>query len=749
MSDEPTAPPPLQPMQAPALPSPVEVMRGLRAPLIGLAVTFGVAIVMVVLIALASAVDSSEESGVDSSTIQAIGVLLAMPFQLVSMALLGQLHIDDSSGIGTAFFAPPLGLTAIYLYVTARTARRSVTATDDLTRGILAATIGLVTAAVITPVAWGAAMRDEGTTMHAASVSLFFGVWALTGAAAFIGSRRGAGKPRPAWISTEYAEAIRLWLHQMIVWIVIAAPLLVIAGFDKGLWLVLLIPLWVFTVGLDTYAVSHLGSVGIAGGNAYAWDFDAWWAVVMLSGAVLLTVLTATTWHLRRDQRSEWLARPESWLVVPSVFAGGGVLVWLVPRVTAGGGIGDFSASVAFGPSPLAIVFLSLFGLVVEFLSRTVAATLAGLAPAGLVARLRGAPVEQPHATSEETPGQVTGPTRPPLTDAERRQWKRIGIGVGVAVILVGGTAVTISAINSSRYSAEAEAKNYLDAVVKGDLSQALEIAPVDDEAKSDLLTGSVYKAAENKISSYEIKDTETFGNVTTVTVELKGTDGESVETDLRLKQDGKTAGIFNNWKVTDGGLAKRVTLELPDGSTGISIDGVTTEAKADGDYWLFPGTYLFNPFEGNPWLSPSGDGATTVEIDSYGGYIEIPDAEPSESFRAAVDQQLADLLKPCMAAKTVDPAGCPNRGYSMGDKARKVVWTLTTSPTIDYSSFDGTFPADLSVDSGEAALTYEYDASYGFGPQDWTRETDTASLYLSLKVNLVDDKVVAEFDTY
>ncbi|RZI83730.1 MAG: hypothetical protein EOO67_17135, partial [Microbacterium sp.] len=272
-------------------------------------------------------------------------------------------------------------------------ARKAAPAADTMTRGMLAVAVGLVMAAVVTPLAWGAAMREDGTTMHAASASLFFGVWALTGLAVFAGSRTGAGLPRPAWISAEYAEAIRLWLHQVVFWIAVAAPILVIAGFEQGLWFVLLIPLWLITVGLDTFALGHLASVGAFGEGVHAWDFAAGWAVLMLAGAAVLTVLAATTWHLRRDQSPAWLADPLSWLVLPAVWAGGGVVVWLVPRLVASGGVGEFSASVGIGPSPLVIVFLPVFGLVVEGLSRTLGPVLAGALAAGLATRLRGTPV--------------------------------------------------------------------------------------------------------------------------------------------------------------------------------------------------------------------------------------------------------------------------------------------------------------------------------------------------------------------
>lgn len=753
----PTPAPTPAPAAGPALPSTTDLLRALRAPLVGLAVTFGAAVVLVLLVLAASGLDA-DDGGLD---VQEIGVLLGMPVQLVGMALFGKLRLAEDSGIGASFLALPLTLTATYLYVTARVARTAAVAADNAGRAVLAAAVGLVTAAVLTPVAWGAAMRDDGSSIHTAGLTLFFGTWVFTAVAVLAGSRRGAGLGRPAWISTEYAEAARLWLQHVVVWIVLAAPVIALAvALNEGSWFVVLLPVWIGTLGLDSYAIGHLGGVSLFSETAHAWDFGAGWAVAFLLGAAVLTVATSVAWTIRRDHRPEWLANPASWCVLPAVYFGGALLVFLVPTITVGGGFEGLGASVSLRPSPLVLLSVAVFGLVTEALSRSLGTAIADRLSPALVTRLRGTPVAPVTAAVPVpalapgvpvAPGGAPVPVAPraPLSPEERARWIRLGIAAGVLVALVGGAWIAISVVNSSQYSAKATAEKYLDALAAGDLEKALDLAPVDTgEARNTLLTEEIYEAADGTITGYEIVDESSFGGMVTFTVRFEGLDGESDEGSLTLEKDGKTGVFFDNWVIGEGGLAGRVTLDLPDASGTLAVNGVEAGETRNGDYWLFPGSYQFNPYDGSRWVT-AGEETTVVEPDSYGGYVNNADLEPSEEFRSAVEEQLTAYLEKCLAATTIDPEDCPNETYAYGEEQRKVVWKLAKAPEISYDGFDGTFPADLSVTSGEASVTYEYDASYGYGAKDWTPEEDTASLYLNLVVRLDGDELVAEFSDY
>lgn len=334
------------------------------------------------------------------------------------------------------------------------------------------------------------------------------------------------------------------------------------------------------------------------------------------------------------------------------------------------------------------------------------------------------------------------------MSPRARKLWIRSIIGFVVVLVLAGSAWGAVLVLNSKKFGPEDAAKTYLSALQDGDVAKALELAPVSSrDGSKALLTAPIYKAASSRISGYSLGEVSINGDRASVAITLRGVAGDTTVS-LRLKRDGNKYGVFHQWKVTDGGLAQSVEVNLPGENITLAVNGVSSNVTASGEYVLFPGTYAFNPYAGNKWIS-ANDGQLVVDAGGDTDSLEVGEVSASQAFRTEVERQLAGYLAPCMRAVTFDPAGCPNEAYGYGDDTRKVKWTLTSSPVIDFSEFDGTFPAELSVSAGEASLTYEYDASYGYGPKDWQPESDTSSLYLDLEVRLVDNKLVADFSTY
>jgi len=428
-------------------PTGVQILRALRAPAIGYAWLLLGAVVMMVLVVVAANVGSTgEQTGVESDDTNAIGVLIGMPFQIAGMALLGSLGFTED-GVRASLFLPPLILTALYLVMTARAARRSEVIPAAGTRALLGVIVGFAVAVVLTPATWALAMRADGVALNTASVSLFFGVWVLTCVASYFGTSCAAGAARPAWIPSDYASAARLWASSVAVWVVVALVVLtVVAAVKEDLWIGILSPLWGVNVGLYSYAIGHLGSLSLGGEDINIGDFSAVWTIVMIVGAVALAALTSIAWHLRRDTRETSLAQPGSWMVLPATYAVGGMLVWLVPTVVLGGGISEFGGSVTLQPAFWLVFVLIAWGATVEVTSRYVAPSLASALPPRLHAVLRGPePVEAPFAGETATVSVEASP----LTPEERARYKKIGIVAGglVAVGIVGWVAVSV--INS------------------------------------------------------------------------------------------------------------------------------------------------------------------------------------------------------------------------------------------------------------------------------------------------------------
>jgi hypothetical protein len=162
-------------------------------------------------------------------------------------------------------------------------------------------------------------------------------------------------------------------------------------------------------------------------------------------------------------------------------------------------------------------------------------------------------------------------------------------------------------------------------------------------------------------------------------------------------------------------------------------------------DYAVLPGTYSVDPFAGSEWVAAQ---PSTVEV-GLGEYATAEQAEPqpSAAFEEQVDSALAEWLGGCMDSTEPEPDGCPQSVYTFGD-VRNLSWELTTPPTVDYSYFDPSFPMSLSTSDGEATATYEVDESYGYGPKQWTKETDESSLYFGVTVDEAGGALSIDFES-
>ena len=308
----PPPPPPRTTDQPSAIPPPTgaQILRALKAPALGYAALLLGAILLMLLIVVAANVGSTgAETGVESDDTNAIGVLIGMPFQIAAMALLGSLGFSED-GLSASLFLPPLILTALYTVTTGVMASKGEVLPRSGTRALLAVLVGFVTATVITPLTWALAMRADGSAVDAASVSLFFGVWVLTGIALFAGASRAAGATRPEWLPSEYTAAARVWCGSRLVWLVVAVVVLtVVAAVKSDLWVAILAPIWGVTAGVYTYSLAHFGSLSYLGERLDIGDLSAPWTIVLVLGAVALAAATSIAWHLRRDTSAANLAQ--------------------------------------------------------------------------------------------------------------------------------------------------------------------------------------------------------------------------------------------------------------------------------------------------------------------------------------------------------------------------------------------------------------------------------------------------------
>ncbi|WP_157514958.1 hypothetical protein [Nocardioides sp. J54] len=760
-SDAAPPPPPPSPAAAPAgppgappravmttVPTLRRVVRSTATPLLGYAFALGASLLLTAVLVLAIALEADSAASDDPSgdiDIKVIGTLVGIPFQIAAMALGGSIGLGDDD-FALRLFAPPLLVTAVFLVAVHRLSRSSELALPSgstTERAILAAGGGLVTALLAVVATRVLAMRDDDLVMHAATAGLFVGAAALAGVAGFSGRQSAQGSLWPRRTPAEVRRSAHLVTQHVLLWVVLVVPVAVVwmlvdSGVDAALYGLV----WGPTLSLGAFAMGHVGAVTALGEHSFAWDLGWFPAVVLPLLAVLFVLLAAVAWHLRRGHDTAWLAHPASWTTLPLAYAAGGLAVCLVSTVRVSGAFFGVDGGVAFHAAYWLVPVLAVWGALVEVASRFLAPALARALPAGLTRRLAAGP-------KHPLPAPAGPAQRIPMSPGDRARARK-GL---IAAAVVGGITllgvVVMSILASTLSDPEKRAEAYLDAVVAGDVAEVLDLAPVDgDEASVALLTDEVYSSAEDRITGYEITDVEEYGSSVTVTVDLEGPEeGDGVE--LTLTRDGKRAVFFDDWKVDDGGLAREVTVSVPEASSAIEANGVSVEAAGgeDVDFWVLPGSYVFNPYADNPWLEPADEPTAVPAAQTYGLWVETGTPTPSAELREAVDTAVAEWVEGCMAATELDPDDCPQDTYGYGDEQRKVTWTLTTMPTVAWDWFNGTFPFELSSDeTGEATVTYEYDASYGFGAPEWTEETDEASLYLSGTVDLVDGEPVVTF---
>lgn len=760
-SPAPPPPPPVGAATPPALPPRVvtttvptlrSVLRSAGAPLLAYAIAVGASLVLMALVVLAISLEAGGSSDGDPSgdiDIKVIGTLIGIPFQIAGMALGGSIGLGDDE-FALRLFAPPLIITAVFVSAVLWLSRRSERAaptSSAVERAVLAGCGALATAVVALVATRLLAMRDDDDVMHAATLGLFLWTLLLGGVAAFAGRQSVHGSLWPRWAPADVRRGVHLVTQHLLAWVVLLVPISVVWMLvDSGLDAALYALVWGPTLALGAFAMGHVGAVTAAGETAFAWDLGWFPGIVLPLLAVVLTLVASIAWHLRRGQDRAWLADPASWATLPVSYGVGALLVCMVSTVRLTGALFGVDSGITYSGAYWLIPVLVVWGAATEALSRSVAPALAGALPGAVAKRLAAGPAHpQPPAPS--------GPTqRIPLSPADKARARK-GL---IAAAVIGGAGLlgilVVSIVGSTLADPEKRAEAYLDAVVAGDIDQVLELAPVDeDEASLALLTDDIYAAADDRITGYEITDVEESGDTVTVTVDLEGPeDGDEVE--LTLSPDGKRALFFDDWKVDEGGLAREVTVSVPDTSTSVEANGVTVEAAGgeDADFWALPGSYVFNPYGDNPWLEASEEPTSVPAADTFGVYAETGQPGPSDQLREKVDTAIAEWVNGCMEATELSPENCPQDAFGSGDTQRKVVWTLTTMPTVSWDYFDGTFPVSLSSDeSGQATVTYEYDASYGYGAPDWTKETEQEDLYVNATVDLVDGEPVVTFEAY
>ncbi|PXA70737.1 hypothetical protein [Cryobacterium arcticum] len=617
-------------------------------------------------------------------------------------------------------------------------------------------------------------------------------------------ARRVAGIAPPAVprAASTVVAAVRstlpvLGLHFGVLAGLLTVALLISAVVNSGFDTLLTAFFWLPTLVVDSLGLVNLapvtlnGSLGtLAGLTGSATSFwmpsmiPAWATVLVLIVNLALIVVTGIVLSLRRAQLR--LSPAVSWLTTILSFALAGVAVSLLGGIAAWtsvdtsgvgesldgllGGVGSLveGAAAASGTLGLAawtfIVFAAL-GAIVEVISVWVAPALVQLVPAAGLARaarltaLVGVPFAVPGtivsgdtvpATDEPAGASAEGVSTPeavgplaPMSPEKKRRVRIVLVAVGGAAVLVLGVSVAITIVNQVAFSPRHQVEIYLDAMVAGDASTALEIGNADvSKAERTLLTDAMLTATDGGITGYTITDVSAGSNSALVTADVEQA-GETEEMTYTLLKSGTTALVFDQWVLDPVHLAS-LNVFFDSGISELDVNGVTVELtgsdQESGTLHLpaFPGEYVVGSAGDDAWVAAEPQTVVlgvSTRVSEDAAQLSL---EPTDKFVESVDDQVSDFLAECAAEKSLTADDCPIYAYDYGT-ITDVVWTID-EPAV--TELDTSYAGEWYVtteDRGSATVTYTNTDYRGAAQQ----ETKTVAFSINGTVALVDGKPV------
>lgn len=734
-----------------------------------------------------------EFAGVETpSNVNGLLVLLALPFQLAGMALMGRL--EGSFGVdlfGTqmvldgAGWVAPLAVTAVpvlTLWFLGRRTARAQPNTTGVQAWILSGVSGLAlaVAAMLFGLLFSVRIAESGitVTLTSASWSLLAGALVIGTLASRIGRHSGSRNTReavrePAMHSTiaGILAALRVFfLHYLAYTLVGGLALFIFASIRGGAAAAFSAPLWLPTLTGWLYGVGHLSSIrqstSVGSDSLSVLDLP-WWASLLLIVLALAGVFAASvTWAAARNARNPregWAA----WIILPVVFLAGGLTVTLLTSaiVDVRGGILSVSGTIALAPwTPL---IMGLWGAAIEASARFVAPLVVPRLPTKIHRRLAGKSAGArafetgsvaDHAGQAADDAPMLDTEHTPLSDQAKKRLQIGAVSAGAVVILAVAATVVINTLATTTYGPQAHVEKYLDALQAGNATAAVALHdPNVTSGERLLLDDRIFRAAQNRITDHEIRDVEFSGETATVTAEVTQ-DAKTVPLTFTLEKAERTGLFFHNWTVTDG-TSWTLPIQVPEGVDMVTVNGVDVELsqqpgqQAPGAFSLpvLPGDYVLTPPEGTKYVTLGEDQTITVSADPASDVGE--GALFQRSMTGAVTEdavaQAREYLQTCAASTEAAPEGCPNRAFTFGDDEdyRNFSWSITQEPEFEVSeNWDGSLA--LYATEGEMTATYERNTQWQDDePAEWEPEEDTASLYFSAAVQIDGDQLTLSFE--
>ncbi|MDO4917935.1 hypothetical protein [Kocuria sp.] len=344
---------------------------------------------------------------------------------------------------------------------------------------------------------------------------------------------------------------------------------------------------------------------------------------------------------------------------------------------------------------------------------------------------------------------------REPMDPAKKKRIRLIAIIVGALVLLGVAAAVVFSILSRTVFGPDHQAEDLLRSVQDGKASAVTDTAdPNVNTGQRGLLTDDVYGAAQNRISSYEVKDTDIDGDHATVHANVTQ-DGVTTPVDVPMVSDSRN-GLFKSWRVDDSSslpLYQTFSVEVPAGVNELDVNGQKIAVDEQDQshtqqFTVLPGDYAVGVSSASKYVTYGGEQVAQMRA---GSQAMDSSMSFSSSFTPALEEdltkQLNAKLDTCAKSAEFAPEGCPFEYSIFGNKKdyRNPVWSIERYPTYSVSSspFDSGQISFSTDKSGEARLDYQYNEEWDDDePADWSDEDTTSSIMMSGTVTVSGDKI-------
>lgn len=356
-----------------------------------------------------------------------------------------------------------------------------------------------------------------------------------------------------------------------------------------------------------------------------------------------------------------------------------------------------------------------------------------------------GAPADRP----APDPRPVGADDETPASDPHglSRRSRRL-IAVLAVLALVGALLIALPRLLGATGGPEQVTREYLQAVLDGDLETVRAHVKEESGVSSAALTAEILDDAENRPDSFEIQQVEIEAGMARVTAEVRTGPDRDAATFILTSHD---AGAFSptQWELDPVALPE-LRIDLIVGISEIEIEGVTFpvgDLLVDRETYeprvavqLLPGTYDVSLPVVPPWVEPR---QSALEVPARFGRDDIPVHDLGlaldQAGRHEVQQQVDAALEECAASTSSTPENCPfavpeqeentTEAGEVEPVAEHGTWTLTDPPrigsspvsafvweieghgTAEFAPADGAAPIEVPFSAeGSAAITGQGD---------------------------------------